>query len=59
MGDEVKLNIAELRKTIPQQIAESLCSVQPINIDFKALMDDPLAQVLITRFAERLKGNKE
>lgn len=67
-SDEMKLRVLspgtislsrQSGQSIAQRIAEELCSVQPIDIDFKALMDDPLAQMLSTRFAERLQGDKE
>lgn len=60
LTDEQKALMAHVRKQTPIDIARSLCEVQPLDdVDFVALMNDPLAQLLITRFAERLKGDKE
>ena len=60
LTDEQKALMAHVRKQTPLDIARSLCDVQPLdNVDFVALMNDPLAQALTTRFAERLKGAKE
>ena len=45
-------------KVLPQKVAEDLCSVQPIDIDFKALMDDPIANVLASNFFARIRKEK-
>lgn len=60
LTDEQKALMAHVRKQTPIDIARSLCEVQPLdNVNFVELKNDPVAQLLTTRFAERLKGNKE
>jgi hypothetical protein len=60
LTDEQKALMDQVRQQTPLDIARSLCDVQPMgNVDYVALMNDPLAQVLVTRFVERLKGDKE
>lgn len=45
--------IDKIRLALPQKIAEDLCSVQPIDIDFEKLANDPLANAMLTRFFNR------
>lgn len=43
-----------MKKVIPQQIAEEMVSVQPLdNIDFKALSEDPLASAMLSNMVKR------
>jgi hypothetical protein len=47
--------IEMLRKIVPEQIAKEICDVQPINIDFEKLRNDPLINLMLNNFFERLK----
>lgn len=42
----------------PEQIAREIVSVQPINIDMVALMNDPLANMLMSNFVARTQGKE-
>lgn len=47
--------ISDIRKTLPNQIAEELCSVQPMpNIDFDALAQNHLWKSFVARHFSHL-----
>ena len=57
MMDKQKL-IDEIRKTIPNLVAEEICSVQPMpNIDFDALAQSPLWESYVNRHFSHLSSS--
>ena len=57
MIDKQKL-IDEIRKTIPNLVAEEICSVQPMpNIDFDALAQSPLWESYVNRHFSHLSSS--
>lgn len=57
MMDNQKL-IDEIRKTIPNLVAEEICSVQPMpNIDFDALAQSPLWESYVNRHFSHLSSS--
>jgi hypothetical protein len=48
-----------IRKTVPNRIAEELLSVQPMNVDYKALMESGMSEAqLIAEGYEPVSGMK-